>query len=129
MSTSPEGSCPSLSPPPTSLSRSSPPSGVPSRQNSQIDTHALYAGEAHVPAHTKSSKATGTSDSNSFVFDTLRNRLNGHYCADNILKCIFMNENRWNFIKISLKFVIVWQSQLNISNDALLMSSIIVPFS
>ena len=31
-------------------------------------------------------------------------RQNGCHLADNILKCIFLNENVWIFIKISLKF-------------------------
>ena len=30
---------------------------------------------------------------------------NDHYFTDNILKCIFLNENVWISIKISLKFV------------------------
>ena len=30
---------------------------------------------------------------------------NGHHFADDIFKCIFLNENVWNQIKISLKFV------------------------
>ena len=39
--------------------------------------------------------------------NTLRQRKNGrHFFADNILKCIFLNENVWISIKISLKFVL-----------------------
>ena len=30
---------------------------------------------------------------------------NGHHFADDIFKCIFLNENVWILIKISLKFV------------------------
>ena len=37
--------------------------------------------------------------------NTLRPRLNGHHFADDIFKCIFLNENAWLPIKISLKFV------------------------
>ena len=37
--------------------------------------------------------------------DTLRARQNGHHFADNIFKCILLNENVWISIKISLKFV------------------------
>ena len=36
---------------------------------------------------------------------TLRPRQNGRHFADDILKCIFWNENVWLPIKISLKFV------------------------
>ena len=37
--------------------------------------------------------------------NTLRPRQNGHHFADDIFKCIFLNENVWIPIKISLKFV------------------------
>ena len=36
---------------------------------------------------------------------TLRPRQNGRYFADDIFKCIFLNENAWILLKISLKFV------------------------
>ena len=38
-------------------------------------------------------------------FNTLRPRRNRRRCADDILKCIFLNENVWISLKISLKFV------------------------
>ena len=38
-------------------------------------------------------------------FNTLRPRQNGFHFADDIFKCIFLNENVWIPIKISLKFV------------------------
>ena len=38
-------------------------------------------------------------------FNTLRPRQNGRHFADDILKCIFLNENVLNSIKISLKFI------------------------
>ena len=38
-------------------------------------------------------------------FNTLRPRQNGRHFADDILKCIFVNENVWKPIEISLKFV------------------------
>ena len=38
-------------------------------------------------------------------FNTLRPRQNGSHFADNIFKCIFLNENVSTAIKISLKFV------------------------
>ena len=37
--------------------------------------------------------------------NTLRPRLNGRHFADDILKCIFLNENTWIPIEMSLKFV------------------------
>ena len=46
----------------------------------------------------------GPADSSDSV-NTLRARQNGRYFADNIFKCIFLNENVWIAIKISLKFV------------------------
>ena len=39
------------------------------------------------------------------VFNTLRPRQNGRHFPDDIFKCIFLNENVWFSIKISLKFV------------------------
>ena len=38
-------------------------------------------------------------------FNSLRPRQNGRYKADDIFKCIFLNENVWFPTKISLKFV------------------------
>ena len=38
-------------------------------------------------------------------FNTLRPRQNGRHFPDDIFKLIFLNENVWIFIKISLKFV------------------------
>ena len=37
--------------------------------------------------------------------DTLRQRQNGRHFTDDIFKCIFLNENVWILINISLKFV------------------------
>ena len=39
------------------------------------------------------------------IFNTLRPRRNGHHFSDDILKCIFFDENVWISIKFSLKFV------------------------
>ena len=39
------------------------------------------------------------------LFNTLRPRQNGRHFADDVLKCIFLNENVWILLKISLKFV------------------------
>ena len=38
-------------------------------------------------------------------FNTLRPRQNGRHFPNNIFKCIFLNENVWISIKISLRFV------------------------
>ena len=38
-------------------------------------------------------------------FNTLRLRQNGCHFPDDIFKCIFLNENVWISIKISVKFV------------------------
>ena len=40
-----------------------------------------------------------------YTFNTLRPRQNRHYFADDMFKWIFLNENVWKPIKISLKFV------------------------
>ena len=40
-----------------------------------------------------------------FSFNTLRPRQNGRRLADDVFKCIFLSENVWILIKISLKFV------------------------
>ena len=40
-----------------------------------------------------------------FSLNTLRPRQNGRHFADDILKCIFLNENVWIPIEFSLKFV------------------------
>ena len=37
--------------------------------------------------------------------NSLRSRQNGRYNADDIFKCIFLNDNVWFLTKISLKFV------------------------
>ena len=39
------------------------------------------------------------------LLNSLRPRQNGRHFADHILKCIFLNENAWIPIKMSLKFV------------------------
>ena len=39
------------------------------------------------------------------IINTLRPRHNGRHFADDIFKCIFLNENIWISLKISLKFV------------------------
>ena len=39
------------------------------------------------------------------MFNTLRPRQNGRHFADDVFKCIYLNENMWISLKISLKFV------------------------
>ena len=39
------------------------------------------------------------------AFKTLRPRQNGRHFADDIFKCIFLNENVWIPVRISLKYV------------------------
>ena len=39
------------------------------------------------------------------VFNTLRLKQNGRHFPDDIFKCIFLNENAWILLEISLKFV------------------------
>ena len=39
------------------------------------------------------------------MFITLRPRQNGRHFPDDIFKCIFLNENAWTLIKMSLNFV------------------------
>ena len=43
---------------------------------------------------------------NKYLINTLRPGENGRHFADDIFKCIFLNENVWIPIKISLKFVL-----------------------
>ena len=45
------------------------------------------------------------SNPTTLMVNTLRPRQNGRHFADDIFKCIFLNENVWIPIKISLKFV------------------------
>ena len=46
---------------------------------------------------------------NRVLLNTLRPRQNCHHFADDIFKCIFLNENVWISLKISLKFVPIVQ--------------------
>ena len=47
----------------------------------------------------------GIQNGQGIVFNTLRQRQNERHFADDIFKCIFVNENVWISIIISLKFV------------------------
>ena len=50
-------------------------------------------------------QAITLTDADSWSVITLRPRQNGRHFADNIFKCIFLNENAWISLMISLKFV------------------------
>ena len=45
-------------------------------------------------------------------FNTLRPRQNGRHFADEIFRCIFVIENAWISVKISLKFFLMVQSKV-----------------
>ena len=49
---------------------------------------------------------TGWQQYKTFSFNTLRPRQDGCHFPDDIFKCIFLSENVWISIKISLKFVL-----------------------
>ena len=53
----------------------------------------------------RSSLTMSQSSSQYHIFNTLRPRQNGRHFADDIFKCIFLNENVWIPTKISMKFV------------------------
>ena len=66
-----------------------------------------YAYQFKRGRHNDSRKASSFAHmiSNSYSFNSLRPRQNGRYFPDDIFKYIFLNENVWISIKISLKFV------------------------
>ena len=68
-------------------------------------------------------------------FNKLRRRQNGRHIPDDTFKCIFLNENVWISIKISLKFVTkdpikikvkVWQTLLTYKNNWLSLQQLTV---
>ena len=59
----------------------------------------------HPVAATSNECDKGLNIHTSYWVNTLRPRQNGHLFADDIFKCIFLNENVWIAIKISLTFV------------------------
>ena len=50
-------------------------------------------------------RSLGCGGASTKELNTLRPNQNGRHFADDILKCIFLNENTWILIEISLKFV------------------------
>ena len=73
----------------------------------------MYGWNWLVRIHNRSHQSTCHAAPNSFpallcmiyTVNTLRPIQNGRYFADDIFKCIFLNENAWISLKISLKFV------------------------
>ena len=68
------------------------------------DVMPVGSAELNCDSTSSELKVTATQDKASFL-NTLRPRQNGRHFADDILKCIFLNENVWIPIVISLKFV------------------------
>ena len=60
-------------------------------------------------------------EANAAIHNTLRPRQNGRHFANAIFKCIFLNENAWIELKISLQFV----PKVRINNIPALVQSII----
>ena len=58
-----------------------------------------------IDTHNASTLIINTPWTINIVFNTLRPRQNGRHFPGDIFKCIFLNENAWIAIKISLKFV------------------------
>ena len=68
-----------------------------SAQYTEYEHHAKVTVDMHMPS--------GASRNVSQVLNTLRPRQNGRHFPDDIFKWIFLNENVFISIKISLKFV------------------------
>ena len=65
-----------------------------------------FKNQKHLKLFDNSDTATGTyNPKNENIINTLRPRQNGRNFPDDIFKCIFLNENAWISIKISMKFV------------------------
>ena len=68
-----------------------------------VMSHSIIGIDMVLPE--RSSLSRLSSNNIIFCFNILRPRQNGRCFPDDIFKCIFLNENRWISIKISLKFV------------------------
>ena len=81
------------------LLRGNPPvtDGFPSQRASNAENVSTWW-HHHAGSSLEETKA-------SHLFNTLRLRQNGRHFPDDIFKWIFLNENVWILIKISLKFV------------------------
>ena len=69
-----------------------------------ISRHACWAGSCNISVNI-TALISWESMHMVLLFNTLRPRRNGRLFADDIFKCIFLNENIRISIKISLKFV------------------------
>ena len=65
----------------------------------------LKAVFTHNSSHSQNAQRNGDVWSTHLLINTLRPRQNGRHFADDIFKCIFLDENVWIPIKISLEFV------------------------
>ena len=68
--------------------------------------HKQVAAVSHSPSRKKLTPALPGCYFSCFNLNTLRPRQNGRLFPENILKRIFMNENVWISIKMSLKFAL-----------------------
>ena len=66
--------------------------------------HIYYCTSAHILSYIILTYLIEMASRASYFLNTLRPGQNGRHFADNIFKCIFLNENVWIPIKISLKF-------------------------
>ena len=65
----------------------------------------MWSNRLHCLVLRKITRSMAFSDTCICLINTLRPRRNGQHFADDMFKCIFLNENVWIPIDISLKFV------------------------
>ena len=87
------------------ISTPPPPPPPPPPPHTHTHTHSIKFGYGLTWPSKKHDITFGDVKSHTALFDTLRPRNNGRHFADDIFKCIFLNENVFISIKISLKFV------------------------
>ena len=78
------------------------------RENRSLDiylTYTTYNGFWYTIQIQPTDDAPLYSQRKTSVINSLRPRQNRRHFADDILKCIFLNENEWISLRISLKFV------------------------
>ena len=75
------------------------------RLNKSVNTVPQWAGLQREKMKTGNRLKFGQNEVLAGLLNSLRPRQNGRHFADDISKCIFLNENVWIPIKISLKFV------------------------
>ena len=74
-------------------------------QNNAFWWFVIKMATAYIDRYRIVQKALGPQWTQAIYFNSLRPRQNGRHFADDIFKCIFLNENIWIPIKMSLKFV------------------------